>query len=81
MEYLLKGYQKAKRAVEVAEDAIRDFHRWLRGILVLSSCYLETWLGVHADVIKVFYLINGCSWGMRVRTGGISVSNSAYFRR
>lgn len=43
---------------EVAEDAFRDFHHWLSGFLIFSSCYLETRPEEHTNVVKYIFMIN-----------------------
>lgn len=57
-EDMQKEVVKAKKAGAGAEEGLRDFHRWLRGFLVFSTCYLETRQGEQANVLKYVFLIN-----------------------
>lgn len=55
---MYKEYKKAKKEGEAAEDAFRDFPRWMHGFLVFSYCYLETRPEEHLNVLKYMFLIN-----------------------
>lgn len=44
--------------VRCAESSADDFHRWLQGFLVFSSCYLGTRPVEHPGVIRYWYLVN-----------------------
>lgn len=71
MEDSLKEYSKTKKAGEGAEEAYRNFHRWLWGFLGFSACYLETRPEEHTNVIRYLYLINELfSMGIRGISGG-----------
>lgn len=55
---MAKDYAKAKKVGEAAEDSFRDFHRWIKGFLVFTSCYLKTRRAEHANVLKYVFLKN-----------------------